>query len=160
MTIYCHKERLRKAIEDFSQRIIPLFEEVELGRKRIQELEEQQHSRFHDLTAKARRVDSLQKEIAGLRKSKEELESNCMEALDSADALRIKAEEFQSSLVEVRENLATKEDENRRVVDSLNRFKSSVRPIQHLHLMKRLKKYFITGHIKVEETQSSQARSR
>jgi hypothetical protein len=139
VTIYCPKERLRKEIEDFSQCIIPLFGEVELRRKRIQELEEQQHSRSHDLVAQACRVFFLQKEITDLQKSKEGLKRKCMEALDLE---RIKVKELQSSLAGIRGNLATKEGEYRKVVDSLDRFKSSVCPNQHLYLMRLLRNIF------------------
>ncbi|KXN90699.1 hypothetical protein AN958_03984 [Leucoagaricus sp. SymC.cos] len=117
--------RLLKAVEDFAKRIIPLFEELDLGRKRIQELESGQQTKIRDLSTKARRVDSLEKEVSSLRKSKAELKANFNEALNSAKAFRTKAEELQNSLTDVRKNLVTKEEECRRTMDSLNRFKSS-----------------------------------
>lgn len=118
-------ERLRKAIEDFSRRIIPLFEELDLGRKRIQELEASEGTKFQDLIAKSRRVDTLEREVTHLRRSKAELESNLSESLDSAEAFRIKAQDLQGSLTDARRNVSVKEEELNRAMDSLNRFKSS-----------------------------------
>ncbi|KAJ3561179.1 hypothetical protein NP233_g10354 [Leucocoprinus birnbaumii] len=120
-----HAEQLRKAIEDFSQRILPLFDELELGRKRIQELESNQQTKFQDLNAKSRRVEALEREVLHLRRSKAELESNLSESLDSAEAFRMRVEELQGSLADVRGNLSTKEAELTRVQDAINRFKAS-----------------------------------
>ncbi|KAF9444869.1 hypothetical protein P691DRAFT_806567 [Macrolepiota fuliginosa MF-IS2] len=118
-------DRLRKAIEDFAQRIIPLFEELDLGRRRIQELEENQRNDSLDLATKRHRLESLEKETSSLRKSNETLQINYLQALESAGTLRVKAEELQSNLSDARKNLATKEDEHRRAMDSIGRFKSS-----------------------------------
>ncbi|KAL9713434.1 hypothetical protein Ac2012v2_003044 [Leucoagaricus gongylophorus] len=118
-------ERLRKAVESFAQRIIPLFEELELGRKRIQELEENQHTKFRDLTTKSRKADALEREVSHLRRSKAELENNLSESLDSVEAFRVKAEELQGNLTDARRNMSVKEEELHRAIDSLNRFKSS-----------------------------------
>lgn len=118
---------MRRAIEDFAKRIVPLFEELDLGRKRIQELEEHHRHNSSNLTTKTRRLESLEKEVNDLRKSNEALQNNYLEALESAEMLRAKAEESHNTLADVKKNLAAKEDEHRRAIDSLNRFKSSVR---------------------------------
>jgi chaperonin cofactor prefoldin len=153
------KERLRKAIEDFSQRIIPLFEELELGRKRIQELEANQNTRFQDLTTKARRVDVLEREVVGLQRSKKELENNLSQSLDSAEAFRIRADDLQNRLTDVRRNLAAKEDEWSRAMDSLKRFKSSVCSCLAKKARRSIKGFGFTGHFEVKEAHASQTRS-
>lgn len=117
---------MRKAIEDFAERIIPLFEELDLGRQRIQELEEHHRSSSLTLSIKKRRLESLEKEVNELRKSNGALQASYLEALESAEVLRVKTEELQHSLTDARKNLATKEDEHRRAMDSLSRFKASV----------------------------------
>ena len=123
---HCLQERLRDAVEDFAQRIIPLFEELELGRQKIQKLEEDQHTKSQYLTAQSRKVDALQREVSHLQKSKAELEQNVSESLDSAEAFRVKAEELQGNLADAWRKISSKEGELNRAIDSLNRFKASV----------------------------------
>ncbi len=61
------------------------------------------------------------------RKANQILQINYFDALESAEALRTKTEELQFSLADVNKSLATKEDEHKRAMESLNRLKSSVR---------------------------------
>ncbi|XP_006461768.1 hypothetical protein AGABI2DRAFT_143559 [Agaricus bisporus var. bisporus H97] len=117
--------KLLEAIEDFAKRIVPLFEEVELGRTRIQELEnDQRHSSEH-LTAKSRQVESLQQQCFELHSSNGVLEQKFLDALESAELLQTKTEESQRQLMEVKKGLVMREEEHRQAIDSLKRFKIS-----------------------------------
>jgi len=123
---HCPQERLQNAIEDFSQRIIPLFEELELGRQKIQKLEEDQHTKSQHLTAKSRKVDALEREVSHLQRSKAELEKNLSESSDSVKAFRVRIEELQGNVARAWMQISLKEEQLNRAIDSLNRFKASV----------------------------------
>lgn len=97
-----------------------------MGRTRIQELEDEQRGSSDNLTAKSRQLGSLQQDILDLRNSNGVLQQRFLEALESAELFRAKIEESQQQLTEVKQSLATREEEHRQAIESLKRFKFSV----------------------------------
>jgi hypothetical protein len=138
--------KLLKAIDDFAKRIVPLFEELEMGRTRIQELEDEQQGSVSSLTAKSRQLEIMQKEIVDLRGSNDVLQRQFSEALESAELFQMKTEESQQRLVEARQSLAMREEERRQAIDSLKRFKISVSRKNHYFVIEFLWLIVLSAH--------------
>jgi chromosome segregation ATPase len=138
--------KLLKAIDDFAKRIVPLFEELEMGRTRIQELEDEQQGSVSSLTAKSRQLEIMQKEIVDLRGSNDVLQRQFSEALESAELFQMKTEESQQRLVEARQSLAMREEERRQAIDSLKRFKISVSRKNHHFVIEFLWLIVLSAH--------------
>jgi chromosome segregation ATPase len=122
---------LLQAVEDFKERIIPVFTKANTQEKEIDKLRDELRKLRRDkerLEGKLKKTVSLQAEVVRLKTALSETERNTDEALRLAESAKDELATNHATANQWKKKATELEQENKRYKDMLDRHTNNVRP--------------------------------
>ncbi|KAJ3504361.1 hypothetical protein NLJ89_g7971 [Agrocybe chaxingu] len=123
-------QSLLKAVQDFRERVAPVFAQVETQKKEIETLREDLRRVRRDregVQAKLRKTEPLQVEVLRLRTALSETERNTQEAIRLAEQAKDELGTVHASSNQWKKRVAELDQENKRYKDMLERHANNAR---------------------------------